>query len=54
MNIKKKIQGKTPYVYAKMKKSSAYTIYGDICKSVFFQTNNYNVQYFYKHISLII
>lgn len=48
------IQDKTPYVYAKMKKSSAYTIYGDICKSDFFQTNNYNVQYFYKHISLII
>ena len=54
MIIKNKIQGKNPNVYAKMKKSSAYTIYGDICKTVFFQTNNYNVQYFYKHISLII
>lgn len=43
MNIKNKIQGKTPYVYAKMKKSSAYTIYGDICKSVFFP--NKQLQY---------
>lgn len=52
MNIKNKIQGKTPYVYAKMKKYSAYTIYGDICKSVFFQTNNYNMKPF-SFIALI-